>query len=224
MTSEPPNRIAEIRKKKGMTQQALADAVGAHWITISKLERGKLPLSFEWAEKLGSALGVGEFQVFKEVMSAKPVFIDGIITEGGRAHFYKDEAGKEDFDAIQVELDLGKRANTVWFEIDNDGFFPFFQTHDLIQVEWLTSRDSDLFINRLCLVDLRDSDKDTGDLRLGFIVNGTKKGFYNLNILSGAPIKDVQVNSGVAVVTMALFNPAVWRGKADNLEPIEPTT
>jgi DNA-binding XRE family transcriptional regulator len=52
------NRIAEVRNARGMTQQELGDQVGAHWITISKLERGIIKLTTEWMEKLARPLSV----------------------------------------------------------------------------------------------------------------------------------------------------------------------
>jgi len=58
MKNRRPHAIADARKASGMTQQELADAVGAHWITISKLERGKIKLTTEWLEKLAGPLGV----------------------------------------------------------------------------------------------------------------------------------------------------------------------
>ena len=58
MKNSPKNRIAEERLARGMTQQQLADAVGAHWITISKLERGRIKLTTDWLEKLAKPLGV----------------------------------------------------------------------------------------------------------------------------------------------------------------------
>lgn len=220
MAAETPNRIAELRKLKGMTQQALAEAVGSHWITISKLERGKLPLSFEWAEKLGKALGVGEFAVFKQNPSSHPIFVDGLISEGGKASYFSDGEGKEGFETYHVDLDLNRRGGTYWFVIDNDGFFPFFQTNDLIQVEWVSPKDPSLFLNRLCLVDIKYNIEDKGELRLGFVVNSSKRNLYNLNILSGAPIKNLEL-SGIGVVTMALFNPPVWNARSGRSEEPE---
>jgi len=58
MMKSAKNRIAERRKSLGITQQQLADAVGAHWITISKLERGKIKLTTEWLDKLANPLSV----------------------------------------------------------------------------------------------------------------------------------------------------------------------
>src|SRR6185312_8214815 len=34
------DQVKALREAKGMTQQQLADAIGVHWITISKIERG----------------------------------------------------------------------------------------------------------------------------------------------------------------------------------------
>lgn len=52
------NRIAELRSSKNWSQQDLADAVGAHWTTISKLETGKIKLTTQWMDKFATALGV----------------------------------------------------------------------------------------------------------------------------------------------------------------------
>lgn len=58
MTNRARNRIAEVRSARMMTKQELADAVGAHWITISKLERGRMKLTTEWLDKLAAPLRV----------------------------------------------------------------------------------------------------------------------------------------------------------------------
>jgi DNA-binding XRE family transcriptional regulator len=58
MTNGAKNRIAEVRNARKMTQQELADAVGAHWITISKLERSRMKLTTDWLDKLAIPLGV----------------------------------------------------------------------------------------------------------------------------------------------------------------------
>lgn len=50
--------LKEIRKSKGMTQEALARAANIHRITISKYEAGKVDPSLDNAGKLAEALGV----------------------------------------------------------------------------------------------------------------------------------------------------------------------
>jgi DNA-binding XRE family transcriptional regulator len=50
------NRIAALRKRSGLTQEQLAEKLGCHWITVSKLERGKIQLTTSWIDKISSLL------------------------------------------------------------------------------------------------------------------------------------------------------------------------
>lgn len=52
------NKLREIRKRKGMTQEALSKAANIHRITIAKYETGRARPTLESAEKLAAALGV----------------------------------------------------------------------------------------------------------------------------------------------------------------------
>ena len=54
---KPANNIAALRDQVGVTQEELADKVGAHPVTISNLERGKLPLTLDWKGRIAAALG-----------------------------------------------------------------------------------------------------------------------------------------------------------------------
>ncbi len=54
---EKPNRIAEIRKAKGLQQHELADKIGTSQIQISRLERGERTLRPHWAKLIANALG-----------------------------------------------------------------------------------------------------------------------------------------------------------------------
>lgn len=53
-----PNNIASYRKAAGMTQQALADAIGTTRNMLAKLESGSRDLTSDWLEKIGQAVGV----------------------------------------------------------------------------------------------------------------------------------------------------------------------
>ena len=52
----PPNRLREIRKRKGLTQEELAARVGLCGAHISRFEKGRRQLSLEWMKRLGDAL------------------------------------------------------------------------------------------------------------------------------------------------------------------------
>ena len=53
-----PHRLAALRKDKGLTQQALADAVGVHVVQIRRYEGGKSQPSLDVIRKLAVALSV----------------------------------------------------------------------------------------------------------------------------------------------------------------------
>lgn len=50
------NRIKELRKLAGLSQEELAQAVGTTFQQISRLEKDERKISIEWMEKLAPAL------------------------------------------------------------------------------------------------------------------------------------------------------------------------
>ena len=61
--------LREIRKSKGMTQEALATASGVNRVSIAKYETGRALPSVKTAGKLAKALGVsvGDIVIFDGV-------------------------------------------------------------------------------------------------------------------------------------------------------------
>lgn len=59
------NRIREIRKAKGWTQEQLAEAAGLHYSYIGGVERGDRNISLETLEKIIYALQVPAIEVFR---------------------------------------------------------------------------------------------------------------------------------------------------------------
>jgi transcriptional regulator with XRE-family HTH domain len=51
-------RLRKIRSEKGLTQQALAELLGVHQSTVSRMEAGDLPWTVETIAATSSALGV----------------------------------------------------------------------------------------------------------------------------------------------------------------------
>lgn len=52
-----PERLVWLRKERGLTQRALADAAGLSQALIAELERGKHPPSRSSLAKIAAALG-----------------------------------------------------------------------------------------------------------------------------------------------------------------------
>jgi len=53
-----PNRVNELRRARGMTQQQLADKVGCSKMQVSGIERGKREFSLSMMQRFATALGV----------------------------------------------------------------------------------------------------------------------------------------------------------------------
>lgn len=60
------NRLKEIRKERGMSQEVLAERVGAVKSQISKLEKGVMRLNDKWIERLSGALHCTPAELFSQ--------------------------------------------------------------------------------------------------------------------------------------------------------------
>lgn len=58
------NRIAELRGERGLTQQALADAMGVSRQTVISLEKGRYNPSIQLAHRIAAHFGLIIEQVF----------------------------------------------------------------------------------------------------------------------------------------------------------------
>lgn len=83
------SRIRELRRQRGLTQAALAEACGTTHGTINKLETGKMRLTAAWIEAVAAALGVtpseiladGETEIAGDRRLAN-VFVRGTVQAG----------------------------------------------------------------------------------------------------------------------------------------------
>jgi transcriptional regulator with XRE-family HTH domain len=62
-TNEFPQRVAALRKKKGLTQQQLADAVEVHVQQLKRYEGGSSQPTLDVIRNLAKALGVSSDQL-----------------------------------------------------------------------------------------------------------------------------------------------------------------
>jgi transcriptional regulator with XRE-family HTH domain len=67
ITMQLATRLLQLRKQKGLSQQALADAVGLHVTQIKRYEAGATQPSLEALKKIAITLGVStDFLLFEE--------------------------------------------------------------------------------------------------------------------------------------------------------------
>jgi transcriptional regulator with XRE-family HTH domain len=58
-------RIARLREKRGLTQEALAEHGGVHRVSLANIERGAKTPTFGTLERLARALGVSLERLLK---------------------------------------------------------------------------------------------------------------------------------------------------------------
>ncbi len=158
------NRIGEERKARGMTQQELGDAVGAHWITISKLERGRIKLTTEWLERLAKPLDVSPAELLE------------------RRQFTAALAEPEQLFPFANRLLSGTKKlpadqGLVEATIDSDAYEPMLHLGDrvhLIPLRDLKAKQRRRIQGRLGLYD------GGSKSRFGFLYLGRKKDTYDL--------------------------------------------
>lgn len=57
------NNIRELRRDRGWSLRELADRMGAHFTTISKLESSQRKLTEDWRERFAKAFGVPSYEI-----------------------------------------------------------------------------------------------------------------------------------------------------------------
>lgn len=185
--STHPNKIAEIRRKKKITQQDLADRLGVHVITVSKLERGVMQLTSSWLERLAEALGVSELEVWGG-FTGRHIEANARIYENGRIAVVDPERNE-----FMSYLNPLGDFSSKWLHVRDNSLLPFFGEADLVQftvplVEGLEG--DDLFNGRICMYALDEQDT----LNLGVMEKKNEDGTYNLRSLNGRQMKGININ------------------------------
>lgn len=76
------NRIKEIRQRRGVSAQRLAEGLNAHRNTIVKLERGEMKLTTEWMGRIAKALECAPSDLISNGDSASVPITVGIAAAG----------------------------------------------------------------------------------------------------------------------------------------------
>lgn len=61
------NAVRNLRQKKGVSQEDLADIAGIHRTYVSSIELGKVQVSIAVAQKLADALGIPLSQIWRQI-------------------------------------------------------------------------------------------------------------------------------------------------------------
>lgn len=76
------NRIKELMRERNLSRDDVADGVGAHPITVSKLISGKMKLTTEWMDKFATVFGVPREQIIAPPAATRIIKVRSFIEAG----------------------------------------------------------------------------------------------------------------------------------------------
>jgi DNA-binding XRE family transcriptional regulator len=182
------NRLSELRRHKGLSQQALALLVGTGKSQIVKLERGERRLDLHWIERLSRALEVPPQALIGEVVPAR-VELAGYVGAGTRI-YPLDTGGfggvicppglhAEETGAALVRGDSMPPMGDGWglfWRLGPGGGIPAELPEDCL--------------GRLCVVQVAED----GPLYVKKLRPGYQPGRFNLISTNGEPMEDVKLD------------------------------
>ncbi|MCC0808562.1 helix-turn-helix transcriptional regulator [Methylobacterium sp. W2] len=215
MRTTRPNRIAEQRRAKGLSQQQLADAIGVHWTTISKLERGVTRLDFTWTDKLSQALGVDEWDLLPQVRRVTTISVSGEIHLGGEVDPFDDNKVR----TWHLNSNVFEDLDMIWVEVRGNALYPYFKDNDLLGLTWATEEeclndkgemDYSGFYGRFCLVSTKEEDQF-----MGVVAPSKTPGAVDLHNAHFPPLEGLKPFNLAQVTVAIMNNPAMRKQMAD---------
>lgn len=168
------NRLAQVRKKAGLSQQKLGELLNSGRSTVTKLERGEIPMNDRWLERLSHVLNCSPADILGE-----QVPVVGRIGAGGSIAF--EDMGIEDMVPRPPEV----RGELIGLEVHGESMLPKFDPGDIIYI----SRDTDGVdardIGAICACRLV-----TGETYLKQLAKGSRPGVYTLRSYNAADMED----------------------------------
>ncbi len=215
----PNNRIAELRKARKLTQQQLAEAIGAHWITLSKLERGVMRLSDEWRAAIADALKVDEWELIVGARALPTVHVEGRIEEGGEIIPLDEDDTSE---AFHLSTDYFTHPAYRWLTVSGDALWPWYQDGDRICLRHMPEDELESVRGRITVVWWRAGENQDEQATIGVLERGKRPGLYTVNRMGMPPVRDIKPIS-LAVVAMAVYylGPETIREPPDLLPPYD---
>lgn len=173
------NRIAHFRKKAGFSQDALGKALNSGRSTVTKLERGDIPLNDRWLERIANILNCTPTDLLGEFV---PVV--GRIGAGGSVIF-------EDFghDTETVRRPPDTTGELIGLEVIGESMLPKFDPGDVIYISRANDGVDPVDFGAICACRL-----PTGETYLKQLLKGTRPGTYTLRSYNAADMEDVELD------------------------------
>lgn len=181
---DPPNRIHEVRAKKGMTLQQVADLAKTYRQTVSRLEKGEMELTVAWLEKIASALDVAPAQLLPgrpPGCASAPVV--GFIGAGQEWH-QEDDLGHA-VDEVDVHPGMDGAVAVV---VRGSSMRPVYRDGDMLFFDHDNPQDPEGLIGEECVVQVVD-----GSAFVKEIQRGSRPRLFTLVSHADDPIEDVRL-------------------------------
>jgi transcriptional regulator with XRE-family HTH domain len=192
--AKPPNQIAAIRKKRGLSQQELAEKLGVHWVTVSKIERGKQKLTTEWMDRIAAVLEVGRWVLLGSTEPLITVNVSGQLTPSGEI----TDVPPDQFRTRNIYRWTLNHPDAIWVIVGDQGFSSLFAKGDLLEF-FLSATEPKHYVGRLCYV--RTIDEGS---YFGLLARGSSPPYFDIIVAGQPTIKDVRV-ARLAQLTTAMF-------------------
>jgi phage repressor protein C with HTH and peptisase S24 domain len=190
MENEIKNRIKELRTKRGLTLQALADLTDTSNQQIYNLESGKRGLDTKWMSRLAKALGVRPEELIASPQQ-ETVPLVGFVGAGARVYPVDDHEKGGGLEEVEAPPGVSARG-LVAVRVRGDSMAPRYDDGEVLFFTRKHDGVPDACLGRYCIVGLQDGDRMVKKVR-----QGSKPGHYHL----------VSVNSNTEPM---LDVPLVW--------------
>lgn len=194
--------ISKARKAKGLTQQQLADAIGVHYVTMSKIERAKTDVSLEQMVRIAEILNIRAADLFMSAPYTQALNFKGWIQNGG--NIKNNDKDVEVVLAGFVDPFTSKKYE--WFDVQTSDFYPVLHEGDRIRAEPIGDNDIEMYLDRLCLFhSMRDPDRRV----IGILSYGMSLDVFAPRALNGKalPLEDPMVWGYVSMILPSLGSP-----------------
>lgn len=175
------NRIAELRRKAGMSQTELANAAGTTLSMIGKIERSERELNSRWLSRIAAALHCAPADL---INGRSTIPIVGFVGAGAQVYAYQDTASCPG----EVDRPPLVDGDVVAVEVRGDSMFPLAEEGWLIVYANEPTIDEAVALNRVCVVRLED---DT--VLVKRVTKGTKPQHYHLMSTNAPMMPDVRI-------------------------------
>lgn len=175
--SRMANRLAYFRKRAGFSQEKLGKLLHSGRSTVTKLERGEIPMSDRWLEKLAAVLDCNPLDILGD-----EVPIVGKIGAGGSIVF--EDIGP----AEMIRRPPDTVGDLVGLEVCGESMLPKFDPGDIVYI----SRDRDgvdpADIGAICACRLIGGETFLKQLR-----KGSREGLFTLRSYNAEDMDDVEL-------------------------------